>query len=50
MYFNGSIWKKLNSDIILNSDWSRTGNAGTNAANNFKGTMDSVDLVFKNNN
>ncbi|MEC4004121.1 tail fiber domain-containing protein [Flavobacterium sp. SUN052] len=30
-----------------NSAWKLTGNAGTNATNNFVGTTDNVDLVFK---
>ncbi len=46
-------------DVVLNSVpsgalsgnfWSLTGNAGTNAAVNFIGTTDNVDLVFKRSN
>jgi hypothetical protein len=32
------------------SGWGLTGNAGTNAATNFLGTTDNVDLVFRTNN
>lgn len=32
------------------SDWSLTGNAGTNASTNFIGTTDNVDFVIKRNN
>jgi hypothetical protein len=32
------------------SGWSLTGNAGTNAATNFHGTTDNIDVVFRRNN
>jgi len=34
----------------LGNDWKLLGNAGTNAATNFLGTTDNVDLVFRTNN
>jgi hypothetical protein len=33
-----------------NGLWRTTGNAGTSAANNFIGTTDAIDLVFRTNN
>lgn len=47
-YWNGSQWVLLSTGN--NSDWSLTGNAGTNAATNFLGTTDAQDLRFKTNN
>jgi hypothetical protein len=44
-YFsNGTSWQRIESG------WSLTGNNGTNAANNFIGTTDDQDVVFKRNN
>lgn len=44
-YFcNGSSWQKAEGG------WSLTGNNGTNSANNFIGTTDNQDVVFKRNN
>lgn len=34
----------------FNPNWSRTGNAGTNASTDFLGTTDAVDIVMKTNN
>lgn len=49
------IWLKLDSCfggggspvIVSDSAWMLTGNTGTNAASNFLGTLDSVDLVIR---
>lgn len=40
------------SGLFVNaqSNWSLTGNSGTNSSNNFLGTIDNQDLVFKMNN
>ena len=48
-FWNGSQWQKLitTSD---NSDWTLTGNAGTNPTNNFIGTTDNRDFVVRTNN
>lgn len=44
-YFcSGGKWQKVDSG------WSTTGNAGTNAATHFIGTTDDQDVVFKRNN
>ena len=40
-FYNGSVWT---------SGWNERGNAGTDAANDFIGTTDNVDLVFRRNN
>ncbi|WP_445718720.1 beta strand repeat-containing protein [Flavobacterium sp.] len=45
-YWNGYQWIRLNAD----ASWITHGNTGTNAATNFLGTLDNVDLVFKRNN
>ena len=47
-YFNGTIWVQL--AVASSNNWLLTGNAGTNAATNFLGTTDNVDLVFRRNN
>lgn len=46
-YFNGAIWVQL---AIGAQGWTILGNAGTNAATNFLGTTDNVDLVVRTNN
>lgn len=43
-YWNGAIWVQLTTPT---NSWQLTGNAGTNAATNFLGTTDDVDLVFR---
>lgn len=50
-YWNNptSSWKGIGSSGTPN-DWGLAGNAGTTAANNFIGTTDDNDLVFKRNN
>lgn len=54
-YFDGSEWKTVGSNTSQNSiaddpaNWSKTGNAGTTAAN-FLGTTDNVPLTLKVNN
>ena len=40
----------LDSTLLPSSGWSLLGNAGTNAAVNFLGTTDAVDLVLRANN
>lgn len=47
-YWNGSIWVLLSTGT--NTDWSLTGNSGTNTATNFFGTTDDKDIIFKRNN
>jgi hypothetical protein len=47
-YWNGSVWVQL--AVASNSNWLLTGNSGTNAASNFLGTTDDIDLVFRRNN
>lgn len=42
-------WKGIGSSGTPN-DWGLTGNTGTSAINNFIGTIDNNDLVFKRNN
>jgi hypothetical protein len=44
-FFDGTAWKPM-----VSNDWKTKGNSGTLAANNFIGTTDDVDLVFKVNN
>jgi hypothetical protein len=46
---NGS-WKKIADMSAASSNWSLTGNSGTNPANNFLGTLDGQPLVIKTNN
>ena len=45
-YWNGTSWISLTT-TSNNSNWTLTGNTGTNADNNFIGTTDDADLVFK---
>jgi len=47
-YWNGSRWYSLGGNAI--EGWSLTGNALTNAATNFIGTTDNIDLAFRVNN
>lgn len=44
-YFNGTIWVQL--AVGTNTDWSLTGNTGTNPGTNFLGTIDDKDIVIK---
>ncbi|HSD14528.1 MAG TPA: hypothetical protein VLB74_07760 [Flavobacterium sp.] len=44
-YYNGLIWIPFSS-----SDWRLIGNAGTNPATDFIGTIDNQSLVFRTNN
>lgn len=46
---NGA-WKKIADMSAASSNWSLTGNSGTNPANNFLGTLDGQPLVIKTNN
>lgn len=46
---NGS-WKKIADMSAANSNWSLTGNSGTNPSTNFLGTLDGQPLVLKTNN
>lgn len=46
---NGS-WVKLADLSTATSNWSLTGNTGTNPANNFLGTVDGQPLVIRTNN
>ncbi len=48
-YFDGTKWVALVT-TPSNNDWRTTGNAGTDPANNFIGTTDNQNLVFKRNN
>jgi len=48
-YNDGTQWVKLAADIP-SSDWSRIGNAGLNANNNFLGTTDNINLRFRTSN
>src|SRR5262245_60656296 len=41
-YYNGTAWTLLN----LKTNWSLTGNAGTNPSTNFIGTTNAQSLVF----
>lgn len=45
LQFNGTSWAPTNGAF-----WNLLGNAATNAATNFLGTTDNVDLVFRTNN
>ena len=49
-YYNGSLWVWLNPAGGASTDWSLTGNAGTDTAVNFIGTTDNMPLAFKVNN
>ena len=46
---NGS-WKKIADMSAASSNWSLTGNSGTNPATNFLGTLDGQPLIMKTNN
>lgn len=46
-YYNGSIWKKINSGSGV---WSTTGNPNTDSTVNFIGTTDNKSLFFRVNN
>ena len=48
--WNGSAWVKLITSTDVTSDWTTTGNSGTNPATDFIGTTDAVDLVIRTNN
>ena len=47
-YWDGGVWVALSGSGGKN--WSVTGNGGTLAANNFIGTTDDNDIIFKRNN
>lgn len=50
-YFDGSFWRTLATNNSGSSNaWDLSGNAGTNPSNNFIGTTDNKDVVFKVNN
>jgi hypothetical protein len=49
-YWNGSSWVKFLVNSSNSDAWLRTGNAGTNPANNFIGTTDNQALGFRTNN
>jgi hypothetical protein len=46
-YRNATAWVFLKGNAIGSNNWNTLGNAGTNAATNFIGTTDNVDVVFK---
>ncbi|MEX0273221.1 MAG: hypothetical protein AB3N16_02475 [Flavobacteriaceae bacterium] len=46
-YFNGTSWTNAGASTV---GWNTTGNAGLNDANDFLGTTDSQDVIFKANN
>lgn len=46
-YFNGTLWVRMAPE---SDDWKISGNSNTNASNNFVGTTNDVDLIFKRNN
>lgn len=45
-YFNGTLWIRMAPE---SDDWKINGNSNTNASNNFVGTTNDVDLIFKRN-
>ena len=49
-YWDNATTNWIGFQSSLNSDWSLTGNGGTNTSTNFLGTTDNVDIVFKRNN
>jgi trimeric autotransporter adhesin len=49
-YRNATAWVFLKGNGTASNNWNTLGNAGTNAAANFIGTTDNVDVVFKRNN
>lgn len=48
-YWDGTKWCRFDTGNNV-GDWELLGNAGTNASDNFLGTTDNVDLVFRTNN
>lgn len=48
-YWDGTKWCRFDTGNNV-GDWKLLGNAGTNASDNFLGTTDNVDLVFRTNN
>ena len=47
-FWNGASWLKVTTQTSpKNPNWSLSGNAGTNATNNFIGTMDATDFIIK---
>lgn len=49
-YWDNATTNWIGFQSSLSSDWSLTGNSGTNTNTNFLGTTDNVDLLFKRNN
>jgi hypothetical protein len=49
-YDTGSNWLTFQSNNPTSTSWGLAGNAGLDAALNFLGTTDAIDLVFKANN
>lgn len=50
-YYTGGNWVRLRTGVdVSSSEWSLSGNSGTNPATNFIGTIDSVDFVVRTNN
>ncbi len=49
-YFDGIDWLMLSTSAAAGSGWELTGNAGTDPSNNFMGTTDNSDLLFRVNN
>ncbi len=47
-YWDGTLWIRMFSG--QQNGWATTGNEGTNATNNFLGTIDNQDLVVRTNN
>ena len=48
-YWDGASWVRLATVATSSSDWSLTGNTGTNSATNYLGTSDANDLVLRTN-
>ncbi len=48
-YFDGFVWRRLNTAATGGAGWSLTGNTATSPGANFLGTTDSLDLVVKTN-
>ena len=48
-YWDGTKWCRFDTGNNV-GDWKLLGNAGTNVSDNFLGTTDNVDLVFRTNN
>lgn len=49
-YWDNATTNWIGFQSSLSTDWSLTGNSGTNTNTNFLGTTDNVDLIFKRNN